>query len=551
MQNWWKDRVGYQIYWRTFNDSNGDGMGDAQGIIEKLDYLSYLGVGAIWICPPYLTPDVDCGYDVQDYYQLDPRFGTMKDFDELLEEAHKRDIKVLLDIIPCHTSEKHEWFQKALADPHAPERNYYIFRDPKPDGSPPNNLLSMFGGSAWELDEKSGQYYLHMFYKEQPDLNWRDVNVRIHFRKILRFWLDKGIDGFRVDIAYGLYKGEQYTNKEPLADVTHKEDMSQFHRAHQKFFNQEITEFWYQPETPAVYKRWKTIFKENNAIFIGELAGASWHEIKEYCNPQGMDMVFFVDAVWLGWEPKKIVSMIQESKTMSLSRVAWTLSNHDDGRSMQRYLGVGKWAKNGEVTIRRAMNRTLAFTTFIYFLDGFPFLYQGEELGLPHGHVTDGVVRDPIAERFPEDGYDRDEIRTIIPWENKEKWQGFSDADEVWLPSEPREEKDCFDTQKEDENSPFHRYKELTGLRKEFEYVVCAPDEEKEWIIEEEFIGFKCKDLIVGFNTGESHYKLDPKDKPYKFVYSSVWPEKVNTEAVFINSLEFPPETTCVFKEMV
>ena len=226
MQNsvWWKNGIIYQIYPRSFQDSNGDGVGDLNGITARLDYLTWLGVNAVWISPVYPSPMADFGYDVSDYCDIDRLFGTLADFDRLLAEAHRRHIKVILDFVPNHTSDQHPWFEESRQSRGAAKRDWYIWRDPAPDGGPPNNWVSQFGGSAWTLDPATGQYYLHSFLRQQPDLNWRNPEVRGAMFDAMRFWLDRGVDGFRVDVLWLLIKDDQFRDNPPnpawTADAT-------------------------------------------------------------------------------------------------------------------------------------------------------------------------------------------------------------------------------------------------------------------------------------------------------------------------------------------
>ena len=215
---WWRDAVFYQIYIRSFADSDGDGVGDLRGLIGRLDYLEWLGVDAIWLTPCFPSPNKDWGYDVADYRDIHPEYGTLDDADELIWEATKRDVYVLFDLVPNHTSDQHAWFKDAFGSRDSRYRDYYVWRDPKPDGSPPNNWLSVFGGSAWELDEATGQYYLHNFLKEQPDLDWWNEDVRKEFEDVLRFWFRKGIAGFRIDVAHGIIKDRELRDNEPATD---------------------------------------------------------------------------------------------------------------------------------------------------------------------------------------------------------------------------------------------------------------------------------------------------------------------------------------------
>ncbi|MFN8016009.1 MAG: alpha-amylase family glycosyl hydrolase [Acidimicrobiia bacterium] len=527
---WWENRFGYEVYPRTFFDSNGDGIGDLSGIKEKLEYLSKLGIGAIWICPFYKSPLIDCGYDVSDYFDIDPEIGTIKDFENLISVAHDLDIAVLMDIVPNHTSDQHELFQKALADMNSPERDLFIFRDPKPDGSAPNNWLSVFGGSAWTLDEKSGQYYLHLFYPEQPDLNWRNPKVHSMFENILRFWLDKGIDGFRIDVTQGLYKHEDLPDtieiKELPADATEE----------QKFANMDDQYYYCLPETPLVFENWKRIASEYNAVLIGEMVETTPKRLAQYFNGKGLDLVTYLASSRIFWEPEKIVEVFDHAEHNFFGQITWMMANHDFSRTVSRFGGENI-----------GLQRALTTTAFTACLSGFPFLYYGEELGWEDGLVNTKDARDPRAIRFPDSiSEGRDPVRTNMAWSFGELNQGFSASQNVWLKSEDRKEQDCVNAQISEDTSPFYKYNEIIALRKQIGEIANAPLAEKQWIRTQRFIGYQYNDLICGMNVDDDVYKLDIEGK-YDLIYSS----SLSTEKTDINqenTIVFPPETTCVYK---
>lgn len=262
--NWWDHAVGYEIYIRSFADGNGDGVGDFVGMVDKLDHLRWLGVDVLWITPFYESPMRDWGYDVADYTSIDKVYGSLDDFDAVVEKAHALDMRVIIDMVPNHTSDQHRWFQAALADPNSEFRDYYIWIDPPEDGSLPNNWVGYFGGPTWTLEPQSGQYYMHLFLPEQPDLNWRNPAVRAEFERILRFWLERGVDGFRIDVAQALIKDNDFRSNPELhpvgPDAERWEQWNAFDHQHDIL----------QPEALAIYQSWNNIAAEYDALLLGE-----------------------------------------------------------------------------------------------------------------------------------------------------------------------------------------------------------------------------------------------------------------------------------------
>ncbi|WP_419842201.1 alpha-amylase family glycosyl hydrolase [Candidatus Poriferisodalis sp.] len=421
LARWWTDAVGYQVYLRSFADSDNDGVGDLGGVIAKLDYLARLGVDFVWITPFYPSPGDDWGYDVADYCDIDPLFGDLATLDRLLADAHDRGIRVITDLVPNHTSSAHRWFQAALghAGPtdRAHYRDYYIWRDPAPGGGPPNNWVGYFGGPAWSLDSESGQYYLHLFLPSQPDLNWRNPAVAAEWDDILRFWLDRGVDGFRVDVAGGLVKDEQLRSNPQLRPVPPRasrwEQWECFEHLHDVF----------QPESQDVFRRWRTICDSYGAFLHGE----TYH-----LEPRGMDALLPADGMhggyWfapmhIGWEPAQIRSTLHAPSEHLAARLLWAMSSHDMPRAPTRFGGAAAHSGWGAA-------RTLAFNVLAAFLPGTLVLYQGEELGLTDGEVASEDKLDPVG---PADDVaaGRDGCRTPMPWSDGPH-NGFSDA-APWL----------------------------------------------------------------------------------------------------------------------
>jgi alpha-glucosidase len=377
MSEWWRDAVFYEIYVRSFADSNGDGVGDLPGITQKLPYLRDLGIDAIWLTPFYPSPGADHGYDVADYVDVDPLLGTLGDFDELVREAHAHGIRVIADIVPNHSSREHPWFTG--------DRSRYV-TVPVANGEP-NNWPSNWGGSAWTLDEERGHYYLHLFAPEQPDLDWHNPQVRDDFREILRFWLDRGVDGFRIDVAHGLVKDRTLADEpEPFPEVRFSSD-----------WRTSID----QPEVHDVYRDWHRLAHEysGDRVLVGEVVFSDQRRVTPYLRSDELHLAFNFSLVFQPWEPDAIRRSIDESLA-ALPIVTWVLENHDVTRIATRF---------GAREARAAALMLLA-------LPGPVFLYQGQELGLDEVDLPDQLRQDPIFHRTNGERKGRDGCRVPIPW---------------------------------------------------------------------------------------------------------------------------------------
>ncbi|MEA2751920.1 MAG: alpha-glucosidase [Myxococcales bacterium] len=408
---WWQRGVIYQVYPRSFQDSDGDGIGDLAGIESRLDYLAELGVDAIWISPIYPSPMADFGYDVADYCAIDPRFGTLTDFDRLLAAAHGKDIKVLLDFVPNHTSDQHPWFLASRSSRTSPKRDWYIWRDPAPGGGPPNNWISDFGGSAWEWDEHTGQYYLHAFLKEQPDLSWRHPEVRAAMYDVLRFWFARGVDGFRIDVLWHLIKAEGLPDNPPNA--AYRAGMGEMHRVLQLHSTD-------QPEVHAIAGEMRRIadgFGER--VLIGEIY-LPVERLMHYYGPEntGVHLPFNFQLVDAPWNARALRAMIAEYEAALPSGgwPNWVLGNHDRPRIAARV---------GEAQARVAAMLLLT-------LRGTPTLYYGDELGIGRVEIPPECVQDPRELREPALGLGRDPVRTPMPWDTTAN-AGFTTGT-PWLP---------------------------------------------------------------------------------------------------------------------
>ena len=400
---WWQSATIYQIYIRSFQDSNGDGIGDLAGILNRLDYLHALGVDALWITPFYPSPMADFGYDVSAYCDVDPRFGSIADFDRLRDGLHQRGMKLLIDLVPNHTSNQHPWFQEALSSRQSPKRDWYIWHDPSPDGGVPNNWWSLSGGPAWQFDPASQQYYMHSFLAEQPDLNWRNPAVRDAFYQVMRFWLDRGVDGFRVDVIGGLMKDPAFQD-DPVNEG-YKDSDPDFLRL--KAINSSN-----RPEVMEVIAEMRAVLAHyaGDRVLIGELYQPVEQLVFYYgAHLEGVHLPFNFNLMWLEWKAWGVMKLIElyERHLPKGAWPTWVLGNHDQPRVASRL---------GPAQARLAMMLMLT-------LRGTPTLYQGEELGLENAIISADEIQDPFAKAGK--GQGRDGERTPMPWDDSAH-AGFS-----------------------------------------------------------------------------------------------------------------------------
>jgi alpha-glucosidase len=432
--NWWRQAAVYQIYPRSFADADGDGLGDIRGITAKIPYLAALGIDAVWLSPFYPSPLADGGYDVADYRDVDPRLGTLEDFDEMVAALHAAEIKLIADIVPNHSSDQHEWFQQALAaGKGSPERERYIFRDGlgNDGGKPPSDWVSHFGGSAWtritEPSGEPGQWYLHLFAKEQPDWNWENPEIREDFLKTLRFWSDRGVDGFRVDVAHALAKdmSEPLRSKPSVADELTPVD------GKDPLFDRD--------EVHDIYAEWRKVFNEYDPPRTA--VAEAWVPASRrmaYASPEGLGQAFNFDLLRADWDVEQFRSIITNNLSQAEESGAsstWVFSNHDVVRHPSRYglpagLDYGAWlmADGSEPEVDRiaGLRRARAATLLMLALPGSAYLYQGEELGL--FEVPDlpaATLQDPIWQRTGHQRKGRDGCRIPLPWTTEGKSFGF------------------------------------------------------------------------------------------------------------------------------
>lgn len=496
---WWRTAVIYQIYPRSFADASGDGVGDLAGITARLPQVAELGVDAIWLSPFYTSPQKDGGYDVADYRDIDPLFGTLDDFDGMLGAAHDLGLKVIVDLVPNHSSDQHEWFQAALAAaPGSHERSRYIFRDGKgPEGSlPPNNWQSVFGGPAWTR-VPDGQWYLHLFDSSQPDFDWANPEVGDMFVDVLRFWLDRGVDGFRVDVAHGNVKAVG------LPDVD--AEMVEAGSMESPFFGQE--------DVHEIYRRWHEVLAayDGDRVLCAEAWVSPLEKMARYVRPDEMHQAFNFVYLETPWDAARLRDVIDHS-IRAFGEVGapstWVLSNHDTIRHRTRLAlvpppthgaGIGPTsASKADPTV--SLRRGRAATALMLALPGSAYVYQGEELGLPEVTAIEAHQRqDPTFHRTGGELWGRDGCRVPIPWEADAPAYGFSEAGASWLPQPPLWAELARDRQEGDAGSTLELYRRALALRAE--HGLGAG--ELEWLdVGRTALAFRNGDITVVANLG-------------------------------------------------
>ncbi|MFC4557297.1 alpha-glucosidase [Virgibacillus kekensis] len=480
INEWWKKSVVYQIYPISFNDTTGNGKGDIPGIIEKLDYLKKLGIDVVWLSPVYDSPQADNGYDIRDYRNIYKDYGTMEDIERLLDELHSRNMKLVMDLVVNHTSDEHHWFIESRSSKDSPYRDYYIWKDGNENGEPPTNWGSIFSGSAWEFDEKTGQYYLHLFAKKQPDLNWENPKLREDIYDMMTYWLDKGIDGFRMDVINFISKDQEFKDGEVKEGVQYGDPGPFFvngPRIHE--FLQEMN---------------KEVISKYDVMTVGEMPGASPADALEYTNPANneLDMIFTFEHMGLDehegdkWnlKPLNLVDLKEnfEKWQTSLHGVGWNSlywNNHDQPRIVSRF------GNDEESRVKSA--KMLA--TCLHMMQGTPFIYQGEEIGMMNIHFDNledyrdietlnmykekselGWSHEKIMEAIYAKG--RDNARTPMQWNNT-ACAGFTTGT-PWLQVNSNYERINAETSLADENSIFYYYQRLIQLRKDFDIITTG-----------------------------------------------------------------------------
>lgn len=482
-REWWRDSIGYLIYLRSFADTTANGVGDLPGVLRHLDHLVDLGVNLVWLTPFFPSPMADFGYDVAEYEDVDPMYGSLADVDHLVDQFHARDIRVILDLVPNHTSINHPWFQESRRSRASSLRRRYVWADARSDGGPPNNWVNYFGGPAWTWDVVSQQYYLHLFLPEQPDLNWRDPTLADDFDRILLFWLDRGADGFRIDVAQALMKDAALRSNPVLDHVDMTSNRAQqwgaFRHDHDVL----------QPESLEIFQRWKALCQERNAVLIGETYTLEPAEYGQLLNGNGLDSGFWFKPLHIEWNKESILESLQQPLEVleDAGRVSWLCSSQDLPRGPTR-LGGGDLGRE----------RSLLLAMLMFSLPGLPFLYQGEELGLTDGFVGVADRVDPVANSVDPG---RDGCRTPMPWKPGADL-GFSEAEHPWLPIGQRTDEETASWQRRTDSSWFARYRQLVLLRRNEESLRSV--QEIEWIESPgQVIRFDRGDLHVIANVGD------------------------------------------------
>jgi alpha-glucosidase len=501
---WWRDAVIYQVYPRSFADADGDGMGDLPGITARLDHLADLGVDAVWLSPVYPSPQRDAGYDVADYRGIEPVFGTLDDFDRLAARARELGLRVVVDLVPNHTSAEHAWFRAALAAaPGSPERARYVFRAGRGEHGelPPNSWRSVFGGPAWTRVE-DGSWYLHLFDSSQPDLEWSNPEVVAEFEDVLRFWLDRGVDGFRVDVAHGLVKAEG------LPEWDHDQAMLDGASA-----SGERPPMWDQEGVHEIYRGWRRVLDAypGDRLLVAEAWVSPPERLVRYLRPDEMHQAFNFDhlrAPWRAADLRRVVDATLAAHAAEGAPATWVLSNHDVVRHASRLgypagsepgtgVGPGDPQPDAELGLRRAR----AATTLTLALPGGAYVYQGEELGLPEvTTLPAGVRQDPTFARTGGVDVGRDGCRVPIPWEGTSASYGFGPGPASWLPQPPEWAELSVAAQTGVAGSTLELYRTLIGLRRELRlgrrelrwHEVSGPD----------VLAFTSGDVLVVANLG-------------------------------------------------
>jgi alpha-glucosidase len=543
---WWRNAVIYQIYPRSFADGNGDGVGDIRGIINRLDHLVDLGVDALWLSPFYKSPQADAGYDVADYRQIDPLFGDLDDFQEMADKAHARGLKVIVDLVPNHTSDDHAWFQEAIkAGPGSAARDRYMFRDGKGENGelPPNNWQSIFGGPAWTrvdqrwnasedgVDDK--QWYLHMFDTRQPDLNWDNDEVKEDFKSILRFWLDRGVDGFRIDVAHGMVKAAglpDWDGVTGMVDGTKNEGASQVQTdgtpdEDGSNGGGNSGPMFDQDGVHDIYRSWHEVLEtyEGDRCLVAEAWVEPLSRLALYVRQDEMQQAFNFSYLTTKWDAAALRTVISASireNDVVGAPTTWVLSNHDVVRHVTR-MGLpaviegkemnpnGVRATEPQPDVELGLKRGKAATLQMLGLPGSAYLYNGEEFGTPdHTEMPDEFRQDPAFERKGRTEAGRDGCRVPLAWEADKPAYGFSESGLTWLPQPDTYKAVAADVQKATEGSTFRLYQQALRLRKEHNLGLGSHAWLADFVDAPEVLAYQNNDVIVLTNFGDAPVQL-------------------------------------------
>jgi alpha-glucosidase len=450
---WWQQGVIYQVYLRSFKDSNGDGIGDLQGVISKLDYLTWLGVDALWLSPIYPSPMVDFGYDVSNYIDINPLFGDLATFDLLIAQAHQRGLKVIMDYVPNHTSDQHPWFLQSRSSRHSPRRDWYVWADPKPGGSPPNNWLASWGGSAWEWDPTTHQYYLHSYHKAMPDLNWRNPAVKAAMFDVVRFWLDRGVDGLRIDSAQRIMKDPQLRDNPPNPNPNVSAYKPLVAYDSQLHLNDKG-----HPDIHAVYRELRQLLDTYSAqsprVALGEMHIYDWPVWARYYGEQldELHMPLNFGLVSVPWHASTVQHLV-DAVEAALPPGAWpnyVLDNHDEPR----------------IATRIGQEQARVAAMLLLTLRGTPTLYYGNEIGMHNSEIPPQYIQDPAEKNLPSMGFGRDPERTPMQWDDSPN-AGFCPLTvDPWLPIAPDYKQVNVAAQRQDRYSMLSLTRALLRLRR-------------------------------------------------------------------------------------
>ncbi len=489
-KNWWRGSVIYQIYPRSFQDSNGDGVGDIKGITSRLDYVADLGVDTIWLSPIFTSPMKDMGYDVSDYIDIDPTFGSLKDFDDMVLHAHELGLKVMIDQVLSHSSDQHDFFKESRKSKTNEKADWYVWADPNPDGSPPNNWPAVFGGSAWEWEPKRQQYYLHNFLIEQPDFNFHNVNVQKWHLDNMRFWLERGVDGFRLDTV-NFYFHDQKLRDNP-ADPRKLERYLNTYDMQYHIYSKN------RPENIAFLEKMRGLCDEYGAAMVGEM-GEAHHSIEmmgEYTKGDNrLNMCYSFEFLGDDNNPNFFRKKIEQFRDGAPDGwPCWAFSNHDVRRHLSR------WLEEGEALDPLA-KQSAALLISLY---GSICLYQGEELGQIETEMEFNELTDPPGIRFWPENKGRDGCRTPMVWSEKSSHGGFSDT-KPWLPVKSPQQSRAADLQLSNENSVYTYYKKILAFRKNTPAIMG--DDIKFIDIIEPLLGYRREDILCIFNLSSKQQK--------------------------------------------
>lgn len=489
--DWWRGAVLYQIYPRSFKDSDNNGIGDLNGITAKLDYIASLGVDGVWLSPFFKSPMVDYGYDVEDYYAIDPMFGTMQDFDILLEGLHKRGLKMVIDLVLSHTSDRHPWFKESRENATNPKADWYVWADAKPDGSPPNNWRGVFGGPAWKFDSRRGQYYYHQFLVEQPDLNVRNPEVQDALLNVAKFWLDKGVDGFRLDAVNHCIHDAQLRDNPPRPEKDRIPDRNFKHTYDMQWHQYDKS----QPENLDFLRRLRALTDQYDARMTVAEVGDDDNigRCIEYTGPGLLNTAYSFSLLTEQYGASVVRKMVGDfvERGKDSSWPSWAFSNHDAKRVATRWAFKKTRVDDRQVKMLHALLCSLWGTIFVY---------QGEELGLSNVKVPYKKLRDPFGKfAWPED-VGRDGCRTPMPWERGKIHAGFSDK-RPWLPVPTDHQENAVDVQEANNNSPLHFFRSFVAWRKKHPALITGDIRFME--AQDPVLAFTRGHMIAVFNMGD------------------------------------------------